>query len=266
MHHRLRNREALDALTAPVGADLAAGHAPHLLGVVAEERTIQFHAKAVDHEVFEALFLAGRQQLHLEVAHADLEHAPESKVANRVAVQRNRIVKELAEEKDAGKSATAKHHVVRLLGIGATFDQRDLAADSNVILARGPLQRQDALPPVHHRIALAEKAVTADIHAVAIVTRRARNAADNIFGFENHGFHIRRTQQFQRTGKPRRTRARNHGNLLFTIFSNHNHSFLSRNSINLRAPKFHIRTRIAAIILEAISFQSNTPTIRNISS
>ena len=96
MHHGLGNREALDALAAPVGADLAAGHAPHLLGVVAEERTVQFHAKAVDHEVFKAFFLAGRQQLHLEVAHANLEHAPQPEVTDGVAIQRNRIVKELA--------------------------------------------------------------------------------------------------------------------------------------------------------------------------
>ena len=53
---RAGEREALDALRAPLGADLVAGHAPHLFGVGLEERQVQLAAEAVDEEVFEGAF------------------------------------------------------------------------------------------------------------------------------------------------------------------------------------------------------------------
>jgi hypothetical protein len=40
MEKRLRDREALDALRAPVRADFIAGNSPHFFRVVAEERSV----------------------------------------------------------------------------------------------------------------------------------------------------------------------------------------------------------------------------------
>ena len=194
MNHRLRNREALDALSTPVRANLAARNAPHLLGVVAEERAVEFHAEAVDHEVFKALFLAGGQQLHLEVAHANLEHAPQPEVTDGIAIEAHRIIEKLAEEEDAAEAATAKHHVVRLFGVGAAGYQRDRAPDGKVVLARHALQRQDSLPPVHYGIALAKETVAADIHAVPVITCGTGDTPNHIFGFKQDGLHVRRTQ------------------------------------------------------------------------
>ena len=200
VHHGLRDGKSLDALATPVGADLAARHAPHLLGVVAEERAVEFHAEAVDHEIFEALLLAGGQKLHLDVANANLEHAPQPEVADGIAVQAHRIIEKLAEEKDSAEAAAAEHHVVRLLGIGASGNQRHAAPDGDIVLRGDTLQRQNSLSPVHHGIALAEEAVPADIHAVAIVTCSTRDATDDIFGFEYDRHHACRAQEFQRCG------------------------------------------------------------------
>ena len=194
MDDRLRNREALDALSTPVRANLAARYAPHLLGVVAEERAVEFHTEAVDHEVFEATLLAGGQQLHLEVAHANLEHAPQPEVTDGIAVQAHRIIEKLAQKEDAAEAATAKHHVVRLFGVGAAGHQRDAAPDGKVVLARGTLQREYSLPPVHYGIALAKETVAADIHAVPVITCSTGNSPYHVFGFKQDGLHVRRTQ------------------------------------------------------------------------
>ena len=55
-------RQALDALRAPLGADLVAGHAPDLFGVALEERQVELAAEAVDEEVFERSLRLEREQ------------------------------------------------------------------------------------------------------------------------------------------------------------------------------------------------------------
>ncbi len=50
--------EALDALCAPLGADLIAGDAPDFFGVGLEEGEVELAAEAVDEEVFEGLLVA----------------------------------------------------------------------------------------------------------------------------------------------------------------------------------------------------------------
>ena len=52
-------RESLDALRAPLRADLIAAHAPHLLRIGLEEGEIELAAEAVDEEVFETLSPGG---------------------------------------------------------------------------------------------------------------------------------------------------------------------------------------------------------------
>src|SRR6201996_4125494 len=67
-----REREALDALRAPLGADLVAAHTPHLLRVGLEEGEIELSAEAVDEEVFEAFLRPTPMKARLDVAKADL--------------------------------------------------------------------------------------------------------------------------------------------------------------------------------------------------
>src|SRR6185312_8812432 len=64
-------RQALDPLSAPVGADLAAPYAPHFLGVVAEKGLVQPATIPVDEEGVEVGLVAARQQLRLAVAQRD---------------------------------------------------------------------------------------------------------------------------------------------------------------------------------------------------
>ena len=45
--------QPLDVLRSPLGADLRAGHAPHLLGVVLEEGLVQLSPKAVEQKVLQ---------------------------------------------------------------------------------------------------------------------------------------------------------------------------------------------------------------------
>ena len=56
-HHALQ-REPLDALRAPFGADLVAGHAPDLFGIGLEKSQVKLLAETVDDEIFERPLLA----------------------------------------------------------------------------------------------------------------------------------------------------------------------------------------------------------------
>ena len=93
----------------------------------------------------------------------------------------------------AKKAAAAKHHVVRLLRIRATLYKRNRTTNRYIILARRSLQRENPLPPVHHGIALAEEPVPANIHAVAVIARRAGNSPYDIFCFEYDRLYACRT-------------------------------------------------------------------------
>ena len=42
-------------------------------------------------------------------------------------------------------------------------------------------------PPLHDAVRLGEEAVAADVHAIALVTDSARDAADGVVGFEHDG-------------------------------------------------------------------------------
>src|SRR5258708_15188375 len=55
MSERLGDREALDALRAPLSRNLGARYAPHLFCVILEKRAIQAVAEAVDEKIFEGV-------------------------------------------------------------------------------------------------------------------------------------------------------------------------------------------------------------------
>src|SRR5208283_1789670 len=66
-HHR-NQRQAADALRRPVGADLAARNAPHLLGVGFEEDLVEPASEGADDPIFEAGDVRGWLTLYLDVA------------------------------------------------------------------------------------------------------------------------------------------------------------------------------------------------------
>ena len=65
-------------------------------------------------------------------------------------------------------------------------------------------------PPLHHALALAEEAMTADVHPVALVFNGARDAADGCICFEDYRKDIGAFQQFTRSSKPGRSGADDH--------------------------------------------------------
>src|SRR5699024_1330980 len=78
-----------------------------------------------------------------------------------------------------------QHDAVFLFGVRTAGAERNGAAQHPVVKGRRALQGHDIRPPVHHTLVLAEKAVTADIHAVALVAYRLGDAADLVALFQN---------------------------------------------------------------------------------
>src|SRR6185312_5445246 len=115
MFDRSGERQALDALRAPLRGYFVAGRAPHLLRIALEEGQVKLAPEAVDEEVFEALF--GLDLLHAAeaIADADLRHAREAQILNGVAGQSDWVIEKLAEVVDAAAPWPDKHHQI---GIG----------------------------------------------------------------------------------------------------------------------------------------------------
>ena len=65
------DREPLDPLCSPLGADLSARHAPDLLRVRLEEGPVQLPAEAVDEELLEGSLVADREENRAEVGDSD---------------------------------------------------------------------------------------------------------------------------------------------------------------------------------------------------
>ena len=70
-------------------------------------------------------------------------------------------------------------------------------------LARhGEIGRHQLHPPLHHAVALGEKPVAADVHAVSLVADRPRDAADLLARLQNYRHNLRAPQQFQPGRQP----------------------------------------------------------------
>ncbi len=185
-------RESFDALRTPLGADLIAAHAPHLLRVGLEEGEVELAAEAVDEEVFETLFRTELMNSRLDVAEADLRGAGETKFAERVAGEGDGVVEEAAQEVDAAAARAHQHDELRV-GIGLRVGVQRLQGAMAVLIGddsmAGALVRDghQIEPPLHDAVRLREEAVAADVHAIALVTDGARDAADGVVGFEHDG-------------------------------------------------------------------------------
>jgi hypothetical protein len=86
---------------------------------------------------------------------------------------------------DARDAVALEHDLVGEFRIRATGLQIMMPAELLVVVGRRALQRQNVLPPVHDPVVLGEEAVAADIHAVAVVLDRARDAAEFLRGFQH---------------------------------------------------------------------------------
>ena len=71
MRNGLADGKALDALRAPLRADLVARHSPDFFGIGLEEGEIQLAPEAVDEELFQVLRLADGKHHGAQIAEAD---------------------------------------------------------------------------------------------------------------------------------------------------------------------------------------------------
>jgi hypothetical protein len=74
-------------------------------------------------------------------------------------------------------------------------------------------------PPAHHAVRLGKEAVTANVHAVALVTDSARDAADLIAGFDHNRFDCGKSLEFDTGRHARRARPDNDCRLLGHILA-----------------------------------------------
>ena len=177
VHQSRPDRKALNALGSPLGTDPVARHAPDLLRVGLEKCAVQFPAETVHKELLQGFLLFDGKQGTPNVAHPDLEGAPQAKLEQRVLAERNRVIEETAQIVNAGLAGPQQHHTVRGVRVGAGCGGRDLPLHAVVFggdrTVLGGLERKHLQPPLHDAVGFRKKAMTTDVDPVAFVVHRA---------------------------------------------------------------------------------------------
>ena len=156
VRHGAPQVEALDALRRPVGRDLVAAHAPHLLRVGLEEDGEQALAELVGDPVVEALGVLGRERLLLQVG------------------------------EDAQRRLHVAQVVERLEGLQGIGEVLAVVVDARQARPRDEVVGQDLVPQIHHLLRLGEEPVAADVEQEPAVAGRAADAADVVrIGFDH---------------------------------------------------------------------------------
>ncbi len=148
-------REALDALRAPLRADLVAGNTPHFFRIGLEEEQVELLAEAVDDEVFEGLLFAAREQSRAHVAEAALHGAGDAQIAEGGCGEADRVVEEAAEEVDSALALAHQHDPVLGVGIGRLGSLRKVALLAVILelaFAGARLDGEHFEPPLHHAV------------------------------------------------------------------------------------------------------------------
>lgn len=182
-------RDALDALAAPVRADAPRRAAPDLLRIALEERLVEPPPEPVHHEVLERLFLA-LVDAGGKIRRPDAAHARKTEVADGREAQGNGIVEELVQVENARDALPVEEHRVRRLRVGAVRARLSLSFKQTVIERRRRGVGQDLLPERLHLRTFREEAMAADVHAVSAEIHRAGKAADDLIRLEDDGLDV----------------------------------------------------------------------------
>ncbi len=158
IHHRVGERQVLDALRGEIGRELVDRHTPKFLVVRLEEVIIETPAEAGDDPALEGGLVLGRADARPDVGHHAAEGLDDAEVGQRVGGL-ERVIVVLAVIVNAAH-ARAQHEV---------FVGQDLVPE-----------RLDFL---HFR----EEAVATDIETPAVALDRPADAADDVIGLKDGG-------------------------------------------------------------------------------
>ena len=110
-----------------------------------------------------------------------------------------------------------KHNFVDFFGIRTAGNQIMMPSQLLVIIGKLTLQRQSLFPPVHNASIFGKESMTADIHAIAVISDGARNSAELLGGFQDRHvvFVFPVFDEFPRGSQTGRTRAYDYNPLFF---------------------------------------------------
>ena len=203
MQHGLGDGEPFDPLGAPFGTDLRAGNAPDFLRVGLEEGLVQLASEPVDEELFQRLGIPDRAYHRPGIARPNLHHPPEAQLAQRVHVQADGIIEELATVEDPRSAQAQQHDRVDQIGVRSA----------------GRLDRHPLAPPSHDSVRLREEPVAADVDAVSLVVDRPRQAPHGVTHLQHDRPNVRPSKQFVRRGQAGRAGADNQGGWLAHVLT-----------------------------------------------
>src|SRR5271157_3423111 len=160
VHYDALEREALDALRAPFGADLVARHAPDLFGIRLEKCEVKLLAKPVDDEIFQGFFFALGQQRRAQITDAATKGADKAQISEGRRGQADGIVEEAAQKIDAAFALANQHHQVFPLRIVLSSRRGKLAllpliVQLSLFVSASPtagLNRHQLQPPAHYPV------------------------------------------------------------------------------------------------------------------
>ena len=155
VHHRLHQRQVLDALRRPVRLNLRRRHPPHLLGVRLEEDAVQAPAEARRRPPLERGLVPGWTEARPEVREEAARRLDETQSLERVE----------------GAQRIVEHGA-------AVVDAAHPRSQQEVLLA------EDVQPQPLDRRHLGEEAVAADVEAPAVTLDGAGDAADHVVGLQ----------------------------------------------------------------------------------
>src|SRR5213594_227348 len=155
IHDRRPERQSLDPLRGPFGADLIAGNSPHLFRIGLEKSKVKAFAKTVAYPLLQVIFLRVREEGRTQEAHQNQKAVPQAQPQDDIA-QLEGIVEKLS-----------------------------VVIDSREPRAAHELVSQDFVPNLVDLGNFCEEPMSSYVKAISAKLIRARMASYNVFLLEN---------------------------------------------------------------------------------